>query len=235
VSEIVAVNPLLLLDVDGVINPRPRQGYDGHDLLPAKFYTIGHSKPSYIGKVPILWSAMAYDDRLDWKAQYYFIEELKSMLAGFNGYMMEQLSWIIQEDACETRWLTTWDQIPDKLRTLERAIFDGDFREDERPVLPIVPRVHGAYHLDTKLDAVRELVAQYPGRKIVWVDDDAWEIDELPDNVYVVAPNPLIGLTLRETETIRKLLGLKTWAQIEKEYDAEVEAELESRNHHVHE
>jgi len=219
--------PLVLLDVDGVISPLPRHGYDGSDTITVR-YCDGTTR-----KMSARWSMMAYDDKLSFDSQYCFIPGI-GMSTAVNHYIMEQICYIMQEDVADFQWLTTWDGIADSLRRLEHAIFESEFDEDKVPVLPITPRdssVSGG-SIYTKLDAVKKLHAENPNRKIIWVDDDAKNIDEelIPANVKVISPNELVGLTMYEIDQIRKNVGIKTWAQLEAEYDAEVQAELAARH-----
>ncbi len=178
---------LLLLDVDGVLNAL------GRPLPERPTYCLGRAR-SGRGSYEIAWAP----------------EAVARILA------------LHSSGAVEVRWLTTWGHDANgSLRQLlgmpELAVagtFDGVSAEGEPgreagSLAAVTPAARdGLTGRWWKFDVVAGLLAEDPVRRLVWLDDDLAEEDDLArwtrlqTDALILAPDPLMGLSRHDLQTV---------------------------------
>jgi hypothetical protein len=187
------VRPLLLLDVDGVVNALPDES---DDLM--------------------VWS--------DWKSGWARADGSRYHITFAPEVVAQLLAWHTS-GALELQWLTTWGHdANDELRVLlglPELTVAGTHQDAGAP-----SEVDAASHADVapaapdpltgrwwKYDVVRRVLAEQPGRTVIWVDDElygpsrfrTWG-EEHPD-VVPVGPNPRCGLVQADFDQIVPLVS----------------------------
>lgn len=182
------VPPLLLLDVDGVLNALGRP-------LPDTWPTWRTGTAVALGRPYVI----AYSP-----------DAVRRLLA------------LHETGAAEVQWLTTWGHAANtSLRRLlsmpelavaatfgaEAPTAGGAALADVTPAAP--DALTGRWW---KFDAVRQLLATWPGRRLVWLDDDlagepdiaAWTRGQT--DALLIAPDPRVGLTPADLDRVEAFL-----------------------------
>ncbi len=168
--------PLILLDVDGVINT-----FSG---FPPGHFRTGDARPEPDDR--------AY--RITWDPE-----------------VIERLTTIINDGAAHVLWLTTWG-----------SGANGELRElVELPELVVAeesPQIRGyKEHEDDygddwwKLAAVKRITDRFPGRKIVWIDDDIpiekkAIVHASEHEILTISPSTWKGLQMSDFDRIKRYL-----------------------------
>ena len=193
--------PILLLDMDGVITPRPIGGQVAPQV----------SVKTVSGDTRIVSGQWVHCTQWPW----WYVPSLDAE-AFVNEEVVDYLNWLIQLSVVEPRWLTTWDTIAPSLRAFESA---ADFA---RAPWPLVRRGDDDRpQIYTKLLAVQDVADAHPDQQIIWVDDDAdWTIRETirRPNVSVIQPSPTIGLRVTDVYEILSFTGESGYLKVLSEY-----------------
>ncbi|MCL1800424.1 MAG: hypothetical protein FWG25_03550 [Promicromonosporaceae bacterium] len=139
-------------------------------------------------------------------ADHYFIRNMAYDTA-ISSLVLESVSPLAEY--ADITWLTTWDVIPNQLRKIEEAL--RSYWDDDGEPWAIADRgvermlFGGPPSIDTKRQVVNRILEEHPGRRVVWVDDDA----DLPSDGWltVVKPHSLIGLESHHLEEISFAIG----------------------------
>ncbi len=124
--------------------------------------------------------------------------------------------------AAEVRWLTTWGHgangslrqllaMPelDVAGTYDHLTAAGEPDREAGSLAAVTPAARdGLTGRWWKFDVVASLLAEDPVRRLVWLDDDLAEQDDLArwarrqTDALILAPDPLTGLTREDLETV---------------------------------
>lgn len=165
----MAEKPIIVLDVDGVLNPWV---FDPQDCP-------------------------------DWAFE-------KHRLDGFQVYLSRDMCQALTDLRVDIFWLSTW-------------MMDGDLCNSliapaaglpQMPCLPLADYTidsmysNGPSSTEKKAAAMTLLVAK-PGPKVIWIDDDAFDIQVFDphERILRLVPNAAVGLTKDNIQEIQEILG----------------------------
>lgn len=191
--------PVWLLDVDGVIN------------------AVGRIAPKPVDHPgETLWAdweeTIAVADGVPWPIRY-------------SPSLIEAITTLHNSGAVEVRWLTTWGHHANgDLRT---ALGLPEFTvEATKEVAQKLSRGVAGSHGEAvasfpreiwwKFLAVQRFVADNPGRRFIWTDDDLyyeddavlWVKDNVPTQPLLISPNVRTGLLPRHLDQVERYLGV---------------------------